>query len=114
MEYVVKLGDTLGKIAALHNTTVAALAQANNIANPNLILVGQRLRIPTGTSSGPWVDPMAFEKEFGAPPPVNTPANAAAAAAARAAAERKKQQESMLMFGGVALVALVLIVALTE
>jgi len=56
--YVVQPGDTLSKIARQFNTTVQAIVQANNIANPNLIFVGQVLTIPTG-SVPPPVDPTA-------------------------------------------------------
>src|SRR5690606_29215140 len=49
--YVVQPGDTLGLIAARFRTTVPALAQANGIANPNLIRVGQTLRLPGGSGS---------------------------------------------------------------
>ncbi len=45
--YTVQFGDTLARIAQRHGVTVEALAQANNIANPNLIYVGQVLVIPT-------------------------------------------------------------------
>lgn len=44
--YTVQPGDTLSAIAAKFNTTVQALAAANNIQNPNLIQVGQVLQIP--------------------------------------------------------------------
>ncbi len=44
--YTVKAGDTLSAIALKYGTTVAAIAAANNIANPNLIRVGQVLVIP--------------------------------------------------------------------
>ncbi|MBA4286406.1 MAG: hypothetical protein C0434_12850 [Xanthomonadaceae bacterium] len=44
--YVVKSGDTLARIAAQYRTTVAALAAANGISNPNMIRVGQPLAIP--------------------------------------------------------------------
>lgn len=44
--YVVQAGDTLFSIATKFNTTVAAIQQANNIANPNTLAVGQRLLIP--------------------------------------------------------------------
>jgi LysM repeat protein len=54
--YVVQPGDTLSKIARQFNTTVQALAQANNIANPNLIFVGQVLLIP-GSGGTPPPDP---------------------------------------------------------
>jgi N-acetylmuramoyl-L-alanine amidase len=46
--YVVRPGDTLGAIAARNGTTVAALAGANGIANPDVLAVGQRLRLPAG------------------------------------------------------------------
>jgi LysM repeat protein len=39
-------GDTLGAIARNNNTTVNELARINNIANPNLINVGQQIRLP--------------------------------------------------------------------
>lgn len=39
--YTVKRGDTLGRIAAAHGTTVDALVEINGIKNKNLILPGQ-------------------------------------------------------------------------
>jgi GH25 family lysozyme M1 (1,4-beta-N-acetylmuramidase) len=44
--YTVKAGDTLYVIAIKYGTTVAAIASANNISNPNQISVGQVLLIP--------------------------------------------------------------------
>lgn len=44
--YVVRPGDTLSEIAARHGTTIHALVDANRLADPNLIRVGQLLRIP--------------------------------------------------------------------
>ncbi|MCK6508490.1 LysM peptidoglycan-binding domain-containing protein [Myxococcota bacterium] len=44
--YTVQQGDTLGRIAQRFGTTVAALQQANGIANPDRIQVGQTLVIP--------------------------------------------------------------------
>lgn len=43
--YVVKRGDTLGKIAKEHNTTVNKIAKDNKIKNVNIIKVGQKLTI---------------------------------------------------------------------
>ena len=43
--YVVKKGDNLTKIAKMFGTTVNALVKKNNIKNPNLIYVGQVLKI---------------------------------------------------------------------
>jgi len=44
--YTVQAGDTLYAIAVKYHTTVQAIAAANNISNPNLIRVGQVLKIP--------------------------------------------------------------------
>ena len=46
--YTVKSGDTLSRIAAKYGTTVAKLVEINGIKNPNLIRVGQVLRLPGG------------------------------------------------------------------
>ncbi|EEU29696.1 LysM domain protein [Limosilactobacillus coleohominis 101-4-CHN] len=43
--YTVKSGDTLSGIAAKFGTSYEALAQRNNIANPNTIYVGQVIQI---------------------------------------------------------------------
>ncbi|HEY84623.1 MAG TPA: LysM peptidoglycan-binding domain-containing protein [Chloroflexi bacterium] len=44
--YVVQSGDTLASIARRFGATTNALMSANNLANPNLIYVGQRLNVP--------------------------------------------------------------------
>lgn len=43
--YTVKRGDTLSEIAQKYNTTVSELVSLNNIKNPNLIYVNQKIRI---------------------------------------------------------------------
>ena len=43
--YIVKYGDTLWGISRRFNTTVERLVALNNIANKNLINVGQKLRV---------------------------------------------------------------------
>ncbi len=43
--YTVQSGDTLSKIAKMYNTTVGDLVAKNNISNPNLIYVGQKIKI---------------------------------------------------------------------
>ena len=43
--YRVKANDTLSQIANKYNVTVESIAQENNISNPNLIYIGQILRI---------------------------------------------------------------------
>lgn len=44
--YTVKSGDTLGEIATRFHTTAVALADVNDLRNPDVIAVGQRLRVP--------------------------------------------------------------------
>ena len=44
--YIVQSGDTLYDIAKRFNTTVEALAHYNGIADPNVIKIGQMIRIP--------------------------------------------------------------------
>ncbi|TVP77516.1 MAG: LysM peptidoglycan-binding domain-containing protein [Puniceicoccaceae bacterium] len=43
--YIVKAGDTLGSIALIHGTSVAALKRTNNLQS-DVIRIGQPLRIP--------------------------------------------------------------------
>ncbi|WP_010250293.1 peptidoglycan DD-metalloendopeptidase family protein [Acetivibrio cellulolyticus] len=50
VEYIVKSGDTLSKIAEKYGTTVAELVKQNNISNANLIVVGQVIKIPNSSS----------------------------------------------------------------
>ena len=68
--YIIQPGDTLGRIAARFNTTIATLAQLNGITNPNTIYYGQRLIIPfVGDGSGAGPSPQ--------PQPTSTPVPAA-------------------------------------
>jgi LysM repeat protein len=69
--YIVQPGDTLGKIAARYGTSVNNLMRLNGLSNPNLIWVGQRLKVsgaasggnsggatkpPAGPVAGRWID----------------------------------------------------------
>ena len=47
MDYTIKRGDTLSKIAMQNGTTVAELAKLNNIKNIDLIPIGKKLTLPT-------------------------------------------------------------------
>lgn len=53
--YTVKSGDTLSGIALKYNTTYQKLAEYNNIANPSIIHVGQKIRIPWKPTIGDTV-----------------------------------------------------------
>jgi surface antigen len=48
--YIVRPGDTLNAIAKSHHTTWQKLAARNQIANPNLIFIAQRVCIPGGNN----------------------------------------------------------------
>lgn len=55
--YTVRAGDNLGSIAARFGTSVAALAHANGISNPNVLSVGTRLRVSGGSGAVPSAPP---------------------------------------------------------
>ncbi len=52
--YVVRYGDTLSAIASRFGVSTRALARANNIANPNIIVIGQVLMIPGPAYATPF------------------------------------------------------------
>lgn len=49
--YRVQAGDTLGEIAEAYGVSPAAIVAVNSLADPNLILAGTALTIPTGAGS---------------------------------------------------------------
>ncbi|MEP7291848.1 MAG: LysM peptidoglycan-binding domain-containing protein [Chloroflexota bacterium] len=51
--YIVRAGDTLASIARYFGTSIWAIAQANNISNPNWIYTGMYLIIPSGGTPNP-------------------------------------------------------------
>ncbi len=50
--YTVQAGDTLAQIAARFNVTQEAIVQLNALADPNVLTVGQQLKIPGAPPSG--------------------------------------------------------------
>lgn len=52
--YTVKWGDTLNQIARKYGTTASELAKQNNIPNPNLIYVGQKIVIMLSNSKSTY------------------------------------------------------------
>jgi LysM repeat protein len=73
--YIVKPGDTLSRIADEHQTTVDEIMAANNLSDPNLIEVGQRLTIPSGqVATDATTEPPATTEQPAETAPVATPA----------------------------------------
>jgi LysM repeat protein len=56
--HIVQPGETLAGIASQYGTTAAALAAANNLANPNLILIGTELVLPGSAPAAPAAAPV--------------------------------------------------------
>jgi LysM repeat protein len=50
-DHVVSKGETLSDIAVRYGTTAGALARANGLRDPNLIVAGTKLTIPSGARS---------------------------------------------------------------
>jgi LysM repeat protein len=91
--YTVQPGDDLYQLSLRYGVTIAALQFANNIANPNLIFVGQVLCIPVATAPNqipvetiipvlltPTLTniggtPTSAEADIGVEPPVNAIGN---------------------------------------
>lgn len=63
--YIVKRGDTLWNIARSYNVTVRQIANINNIKNPNLIYIGQRLIIPTISNNSYDTDYTLYKIRYG-------------------------------------------------
>jgi len=53
--YIVQPGDTVAKIAWRFKVSIWSIVQASNLANPNLIYVGQKLHVP---KPKPQVEPV--------------------------------------------------------
>jgi LysM repeat protein len=67
-DYIVQKGDNLTKIAKQYGTTWSELANINQIANPNLIIAGQTLKIPVAQQTQQPTQP--------SPQPIPQPQNA--------------------------------------
>ncbi len=65
--HTVQAGENLYRISLRYGVTMQALMQANGLTNPNLVYVGQQLRVPAGANSAlppvpqPVPDPPAVE-----------------------------------------------------
>ena len=78
--YRVQAGDTLSGIASRFGTTYQALAQINGIANPNVIVVGEVLRL-SGSASAPTTTARTVSPPASTTQPVTAPITASTGAA---------------------------------
>ncbi|HWQ78631.1 MAG TPA: M28 family peptidase [Anaerovoracaceae bacterium] len=72
--YTVQDGDVLWKIAQKYQTTWQALAEYNQLANPNLIYVDQKIAIPGGSEEAPAPAPQQPAPSVPEAPAVQVPA----------------------------------------
>ena len=66
--YQVSLGDTVARIARTHSISPSALISANQLSNPNVIFVGQVLKVPAAHAEGgalPTVLPTSLVPRMG-------------------------------------------------
>lgn len=70
--YTVQAGDTLSKIAARFGTTWQTLAALNSLSNPNVLQIGQVLRV-TGSAQTPPTKPITGTPTPQTPTPNATP-----------------------------------------
>ncbi|MDN5301306.1 MAG: hypothetical protein PWQ60_820 [Thermoanaerobacteraceae bacterium] len=73
IRYLVRSGDTLSAIAERFGTTVEAIMEANNLANPDIIFAGQVLLIPVEGPATPPTEPCPPCPPCPSPPPGPTP-----------------------------------------
>lgn len=74
--YRVQAGDSLYRIARTYNTTVRELMRLNNIADPNIVVIGQVLILPEGATAAttPSATPTVITPAATTPaPPTATP-----------------------------------------
>jgi lysozyme len=65
--YIVQKGDILSQLAVDFDTTTATLVELNNLSNPDVLYVGQELRVPAGSrkKSGSASKPQGSIKKGG-------------------------------------------------
>jgi N-acetylmuramoyl-L-alanine amidase len=73
VSYVLRRGDSLIGVARRFNVTVGVIAAANRITNPNRVLAGTRLIIPTAPGAAPVDTSVVTTPTTPAPLPVAVP-----------------------------------------
>jgi LysM repeat protein len=63
-EYVIASGDTMSGIAKKFGVTMSALLLANNVTDPNLVRVGQKIRVPIAPGAVTTLPPVGVTGTF--------------------------------------------------
>lgn len=95
----VKAGDTVSEIAQAHNTSISAIEKANNLANVNLIYVGDKLEVngtstTTATSAATSAAPQSVASQSTTSAASTTAVSASATSASSAAPQSVASQAS--------------------
>jgi LysM repeat protein len=70
--HTVRAGDTLGNISQFYNVPLADIVEVNQLANPNVLQVGQQLIIPVGGIPTPTPEPSPTPTVSVLPSPIAT------------------------------------------
>jgi peptidoglycan-N-acetylglucosamine deacetylase len=63
-EYVIAAGDTMSGIAKKFGVTMQALLSANNLTDPNLVRVGQKIKVPIAPGAATTLPPVVVTGTF--------------------------------------------------
>jgi LysM repeat protein len=63
-EYVIASGDTMSGIAKKFGVTMQALLAANNLTDPNLVRVGQKIKVPVAPAAATTLPPVGVTGTF--------------------------------------------------
>ena len=115
LTYVVQPGDFLSAIAERFNTTVRELVEANDIADPTLIEVGQVLLIPGQTTAPAEISTPPEATQAGAESAATAPAEAApeTVATTSQASEPRDAIPERAIVGAIVVVVALIVVPIT-
>lgn len=63
-EYIIASGDTMSGIAKKFGVTMQALLSANNLTDPNLVRVGQKVKVPIAPAAATTLPPVGVTGTF--------------------------------------------------
>ena len=63
-EYIIAAGDTMSGIAKKFGVTMQALLLANKVTDPNLVRVGQKIKVPIAPAAATTLPPVGVTGTF--------------------------------------------------